>query len=87
MVEESTAACHALTNESDELTRLVRHFKVSGSEGILQPANSGSYSSTPTNAPAPIHAQQKMAAAYFSASKGGAALSVDTQDDNDWQDF
>jgi len=87
MVEESTAACHALTNESDELTRLVRHFKVSGSEGISQPANSGSYSSTPTNAPAPIHAQQKMAAAYFSASKGGAALSVDTQDDNDWQDF
>jgi methyl-accepting chemotaxis protein len=80
MVEESTAACHALTNESNDLSQLVRHFKVGGAsanDGFVQAPRGGS----------PVREQQDRAAAFFAAGQGGAALSVEIDDDNDWQDF
>lgn len=89
MVEESTAACHALTNESNELISLVGYFKTGGAQH--------SYSvQAPSTAPRPAPAnkknmdvkeQQKRASAYFQASQGGAARAVDFSEENDWQDF
>lgn len=81
MVEESTAACHALTNESNDLSQLVRHFKVGNS-----PANNDAHARSSRHA-SPVRDQQDRAAAFFAAGQGGAALSVEIDDDNDWQDF
>ena len=85
MVEESTAACHNLTNDSNELTRLVKHFEVGNSEQT-NVARIGSYTA-PHAQNVPVRAQQKRVADYINASQGSAALNVDTAEDNDWQDF
>lgn len=89
MVEESTAACHSLTNESNELNSLVGYFKTgqnheSFGNSVQRPA--------PQHAPAnesamDVREQQKKASAYFQASQGGAAHAVDFSEENDWQDF
>ena len=81
MVEESTAACHALTNESNDLSQLVRHFKVGGMS-----ANDDGFNRAPAGG-SPVKEQQDRAAAFFAAGQGGAALSVEIDDENDWQDF
>ncbi len=82
MVEESTAACHALTNESNDLSQLVRHFKVGNSS-----ANNNMFAAPARQGTPPVRQSQERAAAFFAASQGGAALSVNIDDDNDWQDF
>jgi len=81
MVEESTAACHNLTSESNELTRMVKHFQVAEGESI------GAAVQSQQSASVPVHQQQQRAAKFFAASQGGAARAVDMQEDNDWQDF
>lgn len=85
MVEESTAACHSLTNDSAELNRLVGHFHIGGREADIDQR-------APQSRQAPqgqtVHLQQKKAAAYFAAGRGGAALAVEPVNEvDDWQDF
>ena len=89
MVEESTAACHALTNESNELISLVGYFKTgAGQDAYTAPVSSPSPRPAPANnGNMGVKEQQKRASAYFQASKGGAAQAVDLIDENDWQDF
>lgn len=88
MVEESTAACHSLTNESNELISLVRYFKTgTGHETNVAPTHSVAPQQTLANEPMDVKEQQKRASAYFQASQGGAAKAVDFVDENDWQDF
>jgi len=84
MVEESTAACHALTNESDELSRLVAHFDIGNTSGFDSEPLVTPHVSRP---PSPVHKQQDRAAAFFASSKGSTALAVHVDDENDWQDF
>ncbi len=85
MTEQSTAACHSLTSESEEMTRLVNQFSINGAGGAttnVQPIT--------TAAPSPVAAQQEKAAAFFAASSQGSAaleLEMDSEEDNDWQDF
>ena len=83
MVEESTAACHALTNESDELSRLVAHFDIGKTSGFH---NTPIAPSAPS-APSPVHEQQGRAAAFFASNQGSTALAVHVDDEDDWQDF
>ena len=83
MVEESTAACHTLTNEAEEMTALVRQFDI-GTGGTPSKATNVQ----PINNPgATVAQQQQKAAKYFAATQGSAALDLDSEEDNDWQDF
>ncbi|MEM7727797.1 MAG: methyl-accepting chemotaxis protein [Pseudomonadota bacterium] len=86
MVEESTAACHALSGETESLNALVSRFKVDGAHA-RDAANSDT--ARPAPHPSPVHAQQERAAAYFTA--GSAAVQVDPgpdfDGDQDWQEF
>ena len=85
MTEQSTAACHSLTNESEEMTRLVNQFQISGTVGATS-----NVQAMPTARPSPVAAQQEKAAAFFAASSQGSAaleLEMDSEEDNDWQDF
>ena len=82
MVEESTAACHNLTSESDQLTQMVQYFKID--DNTVTELMPHSPKAAPNTS---VHNQQRRAAEYFNASKGGAALAVETPEDNDWQDF
>ncbi len=91
MVEESTAACHSLTNDAEEMTALVRQFDIgtggAPSAANVQPINSSTVASR--NAGSPVAEQQQRAASFFAASQGSAALDLelDSEEDNDWQDF
>lgn len=90
MVEESTAACHALTNESNQLMSLVRHFKIgdsiaaSGGRDITPAASSSAADNTVT---LPVKEQQQRATAYFEARSTGSAQAAPAFDEDDWQDF
>ena len=77
MVEESTAAAHALTNEAQELTRLVRQFDIG--DGVAETAH---MPSARQSAPV-VQQQQQRAQAYFK-TQGSAAVAVN---EDDWQDF
>jgi len=77
------AACHALTNESDELSRLVAHFDIGKTSGFH---NTPIAPSAPS-APSPVHEQQGRAAAFFASNQGSTALAVHVDDEDDWQDF
>ncbi len=78
MVEQSTAASHSLTQEADELMRLVSRFQTG--EAPAQPA-SGGHRRAPAAAKPPIAAQKKRVAAFVN---GNAALKPK---DDDWKDF
>ncbi|MBL4871161.1 MAG: PAS domain S-box protein [Robiginitomaculum sp.] len=89
MVEESTAACHTLTNDAEEMTALVRQFDI-GTGGIPNSVTSINTQTIPAGGGAsPVAAQQKRAATYFAATQGSNALDLemDSEEDNDWQDF
>jgi len=60
---------------------MVKHFQVAEGESI------GAAVQSQQSASVPVHQQQQRAAKFFAASQGGAARAVDTQEDNDWQDF
>ena len=89
MVEESTAACHSLKNESNGLINLVNFFKIgSSTTSHSAPVSSGASQSASDNVePLGVKEQQSRASAYFKASKGGAAEAIDFSEENDWQDF
>jgi methyl-accepting chemotaxis protein len=76
MVEQSTAASHSLTQEAEELSRLVNRFRT-GEEPLAAPAPP---TRRPHGQPNPVAAQKRRVAAAFS---GSAALKTD----EDWQDF
>lgn len=77
MVEQSTAASHSLTQEAEELMRLVSRFRTG------EPAAAGAAPAArkPAPSPRPVAAQRRRVAAAFN---GSAALK---QDDGDWEDF
>ena len=89
MVEESTAACHNLTSESDQLTRMVKHFDTGAPSENYEDSQSNYNSGAlrAANGSVPVHEQHKRAMNYITATQGGVALAVDTAEDNDWQDF
>ena len=90
MVEESTAACHALTNDSNELMTLVHHFKIGESSASVgsNAAQKPVVTSQPAVKQMGVDEQQKRAAAYFQTrQQGSAAVAIDLQDEHDWQDF
>ena len=85
MVEESTAACHSLTNESNELMGLVRHFKIDERGQDAMPKNVRAFPK-PSSQP-PVKDHQDRAAAYFQSRPSSAAQAVEVVDADDWQDF
>lgn len=88
MVEESTAACHNLTSDSEQLIRMVNHFNTGdAAKALNEPEVSRVSRSSQLQPVANVRDQQARAANYFAAAEGGAALAVETQEDNDWQDF
>ncbi|NWG53523.1 MAG: PAS domain S-box protein [Hydrogenophilaceae bacterium] len=80
MVEQSTAASHSLTQEAEELMRLISRFQTGDAPDeapVHQPRRAGR---GPAN---PVAAQRQRVAA-FAASRGGAAPKAKN---DDWQDF
>ncbi|PHR92863.1 MAG: hypothetical protein COA69_05930 [Robiginitomaculum sp.] len=82
MVEESTAAAHSLTNEAQDLTRLVRQFNIGdgGADNVTELPSAEAPAGKP-----PVAAQQQRAQAYFE-TQGSVAVAAKPQAD-DWQDF
>jgi methyl-accepting chemotaxis protein len=78
MVEESTAASHALVTETDELMRLIGHFQVGqvGQVGAGRPA--------PSRGPARA-APARTVPALRTTGRGGAALKPQAAED--WAEF
>ena len=81
MVEETTAACHSLTKDANELLERVSHFNLSN-ENAGRGKESGATGQTITQ-------QRRRAAAFLSErASGSAALKVQpTHHEDDWQDF
>ena len=76
MVEESTAASHALAQEADELARLIGRFQVGGEAAAPRPAR----------AAAPAARTARPAAAPY--SRGATAHKLETAADEDgWEEF
>jgi methyl-accepting chemotaxis protein len=80
MVEESTAATHGLSEQIDELFRLMAGFRVAADNGM---AKSSSSSSSGSSRPA---ASSKPVAVMKSVGRGGAAPKPKT-DDQGWEEF
>jgi len=88
MVEESTAACHALTNESTQLMTLVRHFKIGNGDMAVAAPTVPQMPAANNTIALPVKQQQQRATAYFEArSTGSAQAAAPAFDENDWQDF
>ena len=82
MVEESTAASHSMTQDAQELFRLVGKFRTEmESEGA-----SSNLISRSVPASVDVKEQQKMASAY-AVSDGNAALKIDDSGGDDWEEF
>ena len=81
MVEETTAACHSLTKDANELLERVSHFNLSN-KNAGRGKESGATGQTITQ-------QRRRAAAFLSErANGSAALKVQpTHQEDDWQDF
>ncbi len=81
MVEESTAASHALSKETDALSRLIAGFEVGRAQSHAEPR-------TATKPPR----QQKPALARSTTAlkttgRGGAAPKTEAVDDKNWEEF
>jgi len=85
MVEESTAACHSLTNDSNDLMGLVRHFKITDHGQDALPDNVSPITSASPQPP--VKQQQDRASAYFQKRSNSAAQALEVMDADDWQDF
>ncbi|MEL6688287.1 MAG: methyl-accepting chemotaxis protein, partial [Pseudomonadota bacterium] len=83
MVEESTAACHALSRETEKLSGLVAKFKVA--DGAVEAFDDPVPAPAPTTSP--VHQQQERAAAFFSAGSSAVKVDPDFDGDQDWQEF
>lgn len=80
MVEQSTAASHSLTQEAEELMRLISRFQTGDAPDEAPAHQPRRTARAPAN---PVAAQRQRVAA-FAASRGGAAAKAKT---DDWQDF
>ena len=80
MVEQSTAASHALAREADALTRLMAQFNVGGSSGVFSPPQ---VARADVHRPvaSPVHAAQ----ARISRATGGGAAAATKADA--WEEF
>ena len=87
MVEESTAASHALARDAEELRRLMSQFEVGGH--VAAPKAAASKSAAPSSrssqAAAPAPAAKRQARAPVMATAGANALQASPVDD--WEDF
>jgi methyl-accepting chemotaxis protein len=84
MVEESTAASHALAQEADELTRLVGRFEVGETEGAAR----GSV--TPMKPRAAKPQKRAVESGPARRSRGGAATALKmavAADEDGWEEF
>ena len=81
MVEESTAASHALAKETDGLSRLIAGFEVGRTESPsdARAATKGLRAQKPTLA--------RTATALKTTGRGGAASKVDAADEKNWEEF
>jgi methyl-accepting chemotaxis protein len=75
MVEESTAASHALAREVDELAQLIHRFRTEKGSAPAAPA------------PAVRRAAAIRRAAPVFLVQGSAALASEPSDDEDWEEF
>jgi methyl-accepting chemotaxis protein len=74
MVEQSTAASHALAREAQELTALMAQFKIGGTSSAARPSS--------RSAPAATRTMMK------TTGQGGAALKPTANPaEESWQDF
>jgi methyl-accepting chemotaxis protein len=84
MVEESTAASHALREEADQAATLIGHFEVGANVVELPRKGAGSARQRAASAaPAPQHAGK-----LHVVKEGGALRKVEaTAKEDDWEEF
>ena len=78
MVEESTAASHALSQETGELTRLMGAFSLGGADDARAPAPVARFARRPAAAPVP---------AMRTTGRGGAARAPAPAAEAEWAEF
>ncbi|MEM9169758.1 MAG: methyl-accepting chemotaxis protein [Pseudomonadota bacterium] len=83
MVEESTAASHSMKREANELVRSVSRFKIGADASGAAPATSAPRAPAAPN----VHEQRARAAKFAGAQNGSAALSVDHEPEDNWEEF
>jgi methyl-accepting chemotaxis protein len=85
MVEQSTAASHSLTQEAEELMRLIAQFQT-GEESMAPATSRPSHGRGAQGGPQNLAAQRQRVANF--ATRGSAALKVDpAHRTEDWKDF
>ena len=89
MVEETTAACHTLNSDADELLRQIAHFKVSGERRRKQDRRASVQSPAQiehANEDDSVHSLQNKVRAIATNVDGNTALK-EPVNENDWQEF
>ena len=87
MVEQSTAASHSLSRDSEELSGLVGRFKTTQGAVAGAPATPAAVERRPAARPGAFHgAQQQRIARFARAGAGGAALAV-VEPAEGWEEF
>jgi methyl-accepting chemotaxis protein len=84
MVEESTAASHALTTEARELGRLVERFTIGDVANGHHAQPHHASEPAPIKSPLPRPVPQMKTTAGFS---GGGAAPMPTSDADSWEEF
>ncbi|MEM8937564.1 MAG: methyl-accepting chemotaxis protein, partial [Pseudomonadota bacterium] len=92
MVEQTTAACHSLTSDSDQLMGQVAHFNVGadrrGSGIDRRAARSAEHPSTANHVvETEVARQQNRVAALAATKSGSAALKAEKEIADEWEDF
>lgn len=91
MVEESTAASHALAQEADELTKLIDQFKIGGLDSFVAktaPASKPALETRkPARMPARTPAKAPVRAQAAGATRTATALKREVEPAEDWEEF
>ncbi len=88
LVEETTAALHSMTGQTDDLKKLVRFFKTGEEEGELD-LDAAPAPALATAGGNPVHRQQKKLETKVATvgGGGGAAAAAAEPADDDWEEF
>jgi methyl-accepting chemotaxis protein len=90
MVEQSTAASHSLTQETEQLARLVGRFKVTEERAIEAPRRSAPRAPEPRGANAIRESQSRIAdfaRRYSAPPRSNGSLALKASSEAEWEEF
>jgi methyl-accepting chemotaxis protein len=90
MVEQSTAASHSLTQEAEQLARLVGRFKVTEDRGTEAPRRSAPRAPEPRGSNAVRESQSRIAdfaRRYSAPARSNGSLALKASSEAEWEEF